>query len=664
MKTRYGLLPLILIVLIAQVGIAQRDPGLPPPDHLQLKFVSQPPPFGRTHVPYEYTAQARSTDSSAIIRYFSDMMSPPDFAIDSISGVVTWTPPASGWYKVSILARSNTGEIGIQRFMVTVTSGNGIVQGKVTDMSGASLPRVVIEILQAVNVGLMRPGYLSYVTKTDMNGNYRFSNVDPGKYKLHAVSPDPRYEGQWYDGKASALEANVITVADSPSVTFANFTLRGGLTPLPLISVSGSVRDTASAPIKGAEVFFVHTGFALNTNSTVDDFRKMFDLGGSTLDFHLDGRSPHVFRASTDSLGEYSLKVVPGAYIAFARARGYAKCFFVDESDMLTAMRLLLTRDTTGIDFVLRKFPPIALGAIQGSVLDTVKGVGVRSRIIAFRDRWAAISSYPVPRTYTVDTDSLGVYTLEDLPPGGYYVLALPMGSYAPAFYTADTSSTNWRRATRVFVQGDIVTGIDIFVYEIAVTARGFAGIRGRVLENGAPLTLVAGAMVYAWSNSTVGGFGIADGSGQYEIAGLAPGTYTVSVDLPGYEPVASKTATVSYSSTGVPQFATVDLNLSAITTSVSDGAVRDPETFVLSQNYPNPFNPKTGVRFQVPGVSDVKLVVYDLLGREVAVLVNERKAPGSYEVQFDASRLSSGVYLYRLTAGSFMQTRRMILLK
>ncbi len=94
-------------------------------------------------------------------------------------------------------------------------------------------------------------------------------------------------------------------------------------------------------------------------------------------------------------------------------------------------------------------------------------------------------------------------------------------------------------------------------------------------------------------------------------------------------------------------------------------GASTDlPVTFSLSQNYPNPFNPTTGVRFQVPGASDVKLVVYDILGREVATLVNERKAAGRYEVKFDGSGLASGVYIYRLTAGSFVQTRKMILLR
>jgi hypothetical protein len=93
------------------------------------------------------------------------------------------------------------------------------------------------------------------------------------------------------------------------------------------------------------------------------------------------------------------------------------------------------------------------------------------------------------------------------------------------------------------------------------------------------------------------------------------------------------------------------------------------PREFALLQNYPNPFNPKTGVRFQVPALSgvegsgfSVKLVVYDLLGREVAVLVNERKQPGTYTVHFDGSTLASGVYVCRLTAGGRVASMKMIL--
>ena len=88
------------------------------------------------------------------------------------------------------------------------------------------------------------------------------------------------------------------------------------------------------------------------------------------------------------------------------------------------------------------------------------------------------------------------------------------------------------------------------------------------------------------------------------------------------------------------------------------------PAEFVLKQNYPNPFNPTTVVTYQLPAVSNVKLIVYDLLGRPVATLVNERQAAGRHSVKFDAGGLPSGVYFYRLQAGSFVSTKKMILLQ
>lgn len=85
---------------------------------------------------------------------------------------------------------------------------------------------------------------------------------------------------------------------------------------------------------------------------------------------------------------------------------------------------------------------------------------------------------------------------------------------------------------------------------------------------------------------------------------------------------------------------------------------------FQLSQNYPNPFNPTTSIEYQVASSGLVSLKVYDVLGREVKKLVNEVKTPGSYSVTFDASNLSSGIYFYTITSGSFTQTRKMILMK
>jgi hypothetical protein len=88
------------------------------------------------------------------------------------------------------------------------------------------------------------------------------------------------------------------------------------------------------------------------------------------------------------------------------------------------------------------------------------------------------------------------------------------------------------------------------------------------------------------------------------------------------------------------------------------------PGKYSLMQNYPNPFNPMTNVNFSIINSGNVKLVVYDIQGREVQTLVNERLQPGKYEVTFDGSALSSGVYFYKLISGSFSETKRMLLIK
>ena len=88
------------------------------------------------------------------------------------------------------------------------------------------------------------------------------------------------------------------------------------------------------------------------------------------------------------------------------------------------------------------------------------------------------------------------------------------------------------------------------------------------------------------------------------------------------------------------------------------------PGEFSLLQNYPNPFNPATKIRFSIPKSSNVKLVVYDMLGREAALLVNEQLSPGTYEYEFNASELTSGTYFYRLQSEDFSEIKKMILVK
>jgi len=106
------------------------------------------------------------------------------------------------------------------------------------------------------------------------------------------------------------------------------------------------------------------------------------------------------------------------------------------------------------------------------------------------------------------------------------------------------------------------------------------------------------------------------------------------------------KDAIASFTPTGIQQEKTV------------------PQTFELSQNYPNPFNPTTTISFSVPKGSNVKIIIYDAVGREVKTLVNSYYAMGHYNVEWSANSFASGVYFYRLVAGNFNMVKKMILLK
>jgi hypothetical protein len=106
------------------------------------------------------------------------------------------------------------------------------------------------------------------------------------------------------------------------------------------------------------------------------------------------------------------------------------------------------------------------------------------------------------------------------------------------------------------------------------------------------------------------------------------------------------------------------DLNHRAYVAALVNGPVTVPADYTLNQNYPNPFNPATVLSFTLPRSELVRLEVFNIAGQQVTVLVNDHVEAGFHEVEFDGSDLASGVYLYRLTAGHFTETRKMLLLK
>ena len=104
--------------------------------------------------------------------------------------------------------------------------------------------------------------------------------------------------------------------------------------------------------------------------------------------------------------------------------------------------------------------------------------------------------------------------------------------------------------------------------------------------------------------------------------------------------------------------------NFSTLVTGIKKLNSNIPEEFSLFQNYPNPFNPSTNIKFDIPKSSNVKIIVYNNLGKEIAKLVDKKLSEGSYEVNWNASSYSSGIYYYRIEAEEFTDVRKMILVK
>jgi len=174
------------------------------------------------------------------------------------------------------------------------------------------------------------------------------------------------------------------------------------------------------------------------------------------------------------------------------------------------------------------------------------------------------------------------------------------------------------------------------------------------------------GALVYATDDQgTVTGYGITGPDGSYQISTIAPGSYSVVVDLPGYQS-ASGTATPTYNSAldPTPGSATLNITLTAL-----EGPGSVPSGFALEQNYPNPFNPSTTITFRVPTTGQVTVAIYNIIGQEIVRLMDNVVPAGTYQVSWDGRdahgrAMTSGVYLYRITADQFTATRKMLMVK
>lgn len=267
----------------------------------------------------------------------------------------------------------------------------------------------------------------------------------------------------------------------------------------------------------------------------------------------------------------------------------------------------------------------------------------------------------------SAEIQSDGSYLLPKVRSDSVYIIAYPNSTttqdYIPTYYP---SSPIWENATR-FVLIHNETDKNIFVKPIQTIPGQPYTMSGKLHLNYLPygytsgqgMKFKAGSIISLKLSGVYKSFSISNRFEDYRVLNLANGNYEVTVTRLGY---ASKYANVIVNNNNIVNYI-INLDTSYNPTSVTYKP-EIPEGFSLSQNYPNPFNPVTMIKFGVPNLSFIKLTITDILGREVRTIVSEDKQPGTYEILFNASGLTSGTYFYTLESGDFRETKKLVLLK
>lgn len=514
--------------------------------------------------------------------------------------------------------------------VITYGKINGFV---VKDADNTPIVRAKVQLIPVASTPTTHGGntVFSCMVLTDSNGFFS-ARVRTGTYIMYTGAYT--FIGEYYDNVLNRADATPIVVAENDSLTF-NIGLASVVPPV-TFTVSGSVKNAdGTAPLMARlSVYKIN-----RTPAPHGDFGH--------------------FRAITDSLGNYSFTARENdTVVVFAEPfdRLYKSEFWDAKATFNEADRIAVTANVTGIDFTL-ELKPVYANGISGVVMDSAGTTPLKGWVYAFEKQE---NGFYRGRKFTT-TDSLtGEYAFTNLKPGQYILLASSRYYMATYFRYDGEPTRNWRNADSVVVdETSLVTGINFNLRPWNHTPGGNSVVFGNVGESAGGA--VEGVLTMLQDeNGNIVSATVTDPSGYYIFDQLTAGNYTLVTNTSAYSSAQINDIDVSG-----------DLNASEVTVTINPegvtsvkGSTLAPATFELSQNYPNPFNPSTVIKYSVPAVSNVTLSVYNIIGQKVATLVNEVKQAGTYEVKFDASSLSSGLYIYKLETPGQTITRKMTLLK
>jgi hypothetical protein len=516
----------------------------------------------------------------------------------------------------------------------------GFISGNISFSDGTPLQNAIVSFFPADSSDMLSPG----IVLTDINGDYTQA-LTPGSYyvQTYYIFDDSLnfnfgyIIGEFYDNAATIADATIIEVVNDQTVPNIDFVLE---TPEIInATISGTVKDNNDQPIADARITVMtaesNTSFYYNDSYAVTD---------------VDGNYTAEVTAISNNNG---VKVK-------ASTSGYYAEYYEEQLSIFDAEVIEITDNAsiTDINFTLTPFSTTDTLTLSGSVSDN-QGFHL-SNVFVF--------VFGLDGTFNlVLTDSLGNYSFTTLTEGNYYIYFVSSG-YVPVFYE---NAINWEDASLINLTSNL-SGINAQLNPV-VTSNMPGVVNGYAKDyNNKPL---AGVTIMVMNSSDeVIGYSLTDENGYYSIAGLGNGQHEITASELFYASE-KKSARMNLSELPVQE---VNFTLVPVmpTNILEENSL--PDNYELSQNYPNPFNPTTTIQYSIPVVTlnlpgrqtgevevqNVTLRIYDILGSEVATLVNENQRPGNYRVEWNADNYSSGVYYYKLTTSNFTETKKMILLR
>jgi hypothetical protein len=404
----------------------------------------------------------------------------------------------------------------------------------------------------------------------------------------------------------------------------------------------GLISDESSNPIPNTTVYFFYYGIYL------------FD---STL---------------TDNAGIYTKQLPTGNYTVAAEKEGYKVMFSGNTPDPFFAVPVNL--DSGQILNVDIELPLINNNgySISGTVIDSIYGTPIDKGVVIIR-KGTHTPTLMKPTAPNADSSVYAGFIKQDgtfnvlVEDSNYYFVQGYSEYYLPTYYNAkNAASVFWQNADSLFINQGIA---DKNLYIKRDSSYGGGYVYGYVTIPNIDGSGNDGVSLFAQStvNNQLYAYNFCKATGFYAINNLPYGSYKIVAQKIGFPNSFSEEFSIS--SLNPTQR---DVYITFAPSDVDDDIKLIPTSIKLFSNYPNPFNPSTKIRFSIPNViaSETKqsvlttLKVYDILGNEIATLVNEEKSAGIYEVTFNANNLASGIYIVTLKASSISLSQKIVLMK